>query len=360
MPTHAGICKIHPERRERRRYIIKQRSFLALVCFAAVWMAAFAVAAVGMGSSALSPVVGDNGQTLYRSGAPELRSGSGAPDLRGPSLLLAALEPEALAGLSRVAAAERASAWLAAADPRSSSSLRSLTLAILPEQRWFQARLIMERDDEGLEDDAVTGGAFGDAYAAILALVPSSRVSREALESVLDTLWAERVAADDLPTGPVPPLARADRWMPTKSSLAVSHRFALDVFFTRLKRSGAAEIGPPVTSISSGIVVSAADDWRGGDKPETYKSGGLSPRAGNGVIVYSPAHRRYYVYFHLHDVAVRRGDVIPAGQLLGHGGNTGTNARKKGHGEHLHIEIHESGGVVWTGYKIRDFLIGLK
>ena len=82
---------------------------------------------------------------------------------------------------------------------------------------------------------------------------------------------------------------------------------------------------------------------KGGAGADAWGGGGLSPAAGNGVVVYSPASGRYYSYFHLDEVAVQRGQVVERGAALGRGGNTGINARKKGHGGHLHLEIFDTG-----------------
>jgi len=70
--------------------------------------------------------------------------------------------------------------------------------------------------------------------------------------------------------------------------------------------------------------------------------GGISPKAGNGVIIYSPDEKRYFLYFHLYDALVEKGQIVRRGQAIGHGGNTGINARKKGGGDHLHFEIFDA------------------
>jgi hypothetical protein len=36
------------------------------------------------------------------------------------------------------------------------------------------------------------------------------------------------------------------------------------------------------------------------------------------------------------------GDIVKEGRLLGHGGNSGANARRSGHGGHLHLEIFDA------------------
>lgn len=298
-------------------------------------------------------------------GGPQFRAPlPGAPDEDAsfspgsdPRLLSAALEPRALAGLSPTVAAERARSWAKTLDgPSPLAQFASL----LPPRPWFQARLIMERDEPDLSANAALDGAAGEAYRGVLSCLDEVRAAASALEAVLDALWEASDQAKALKPGPVAPVARSLRWMPARSSLDASHRYALDLFFTSVKRRGAEEIGPAIRSISRGIVVSAAGDWRGGDSLEGYRSGGLSPRSGNGVLVYCPDDGRYYAYFHLDDVTVKTGQLVGAGQVLGHGGNTGANARKKGHGEHLHVEIHTGPGEALSNYEIRDYLVDLK
>lgn len=130
--------------------------------------------------------------------------------------------------------------------------------------------------------------------------------------------------------------------LPPKSDLEYSHPFALDIFFDEIETRGMVERGPHIRSLEAGIVVAAADDWRGGAGAVAWEKGGLSPSSGNGVIVFSPGSGRYYSYFHFFEVAVRRGDAVREGDILGRGGNTGANARKPGHGGHLHLEIYDS------------------
>mgnify|MGYP002777252071 CR=1 FL=1 len=274
--------------------------------------------------------------------------------------LSAALAPEALAGLSPQAARERAAAWAAALRDRSKGSLRDALSTLLPSSTWFQARLMMPRDEPTLRGDALTAGAYGQAYKAILASLKPTRDAAPQLEAALAELWEALELGKGLKLGPQPPLARGERWLPTDRALGASHRYALDLFFYKVTRSGAEEKGPVVRSVSAGIVVAAADDWVGTDRPSQYEGGGLSPKAGNGLIIYAPHEGRYYAYFHLYDLKPRLGEVVEAGQALGHGGNSGVNARKKGHGEHLHIEIHESSGKVWTSQELKAFIAGLR
>jgi murein DD-endopeptidase MepM/ murein hydrolase activator NlpD len=59
-------------------------------------------------------------------------------------------------------------------------------------------------------------------------------------------------------------------------------------------------------------------------------------------VIYDPSSRRYCSYFHFSSLALRRGEVVAAGAVLGRGGNSGMNARIKGHGEHVHLEIFDA------------------
>ncbi len=129
---------------------------------------------------------------------------------------------------------------------------------------------------------------------------------------------------------------------PNLGELAYSHPYALDIFFTRIQRQGPAEIGPPISALEEGLVVAASGNWRGGAGAAAWKGGGLSPSAGNGVVIYAPLSGRYYSYFHLSEVSVKAGDTVWRGTVLGRGGNSGANARKPDHGRHLHLEIFDS------------------
>lgn len=120
------------------------------------------------------------------------------------------------------------------------------------------------------------------------------------------------------------------------------HNDALDIFFKDVQYDGVWEIGPEITSVSSGIVMAIGENWQGGPTKESYRGGGLSPKAGNGVIIYNPEDKRYYYYAHLYRVTVEPGDILTPGTVIGRGGNTGMNACQKKHGRHLHFEIYDA------------------
>jgi hypothetical protein len=282
----------------------------------------------------------------------------GMHPLQDTAVLVTALAPENLASLSDDTLFLRVRALIGTIKQLQASPVK-LPESLLPSSIWFQARLVTPRDAATMLEDSRVSGAYGRAYTAILKELQRVEVLAPKLEKLLELIWRELTIESGQTNQLKAPLARADRWMPPERTLNAAHQYALDVFFTSVKRNGVVEHGPPVYSMSNGIVVAASDDWQGGDRPSTYESGGLSPKAGNGAIVYCPADGRYYAYFHMDGVVVRSGDVVEAGQLLGNGGNTGTNARKRGHGTHLHIEIHEASGRAWTSYEIRRLLVNL-
>lgn len=272
--------------------------------------------------------------------------------------LSAILKPRALQDVVPTVARARAAEWVAVMKAEGKDPVAAID-EILPPPEWFQARLVHLRDKYDLDEAARAGGAYGKAYQAVQAYWALARQTSPAMEAILDEVWQSSDIHTLLKSEPSPVLKKSERWIPGRSSLRTSHQFALDVFFTSIRRHGVEETGPIIRSVSSGIVVAASGDWNGGDKPSNYRSGGLSPKAGNGAIVYDPVHRRYFAYFHLHDVYVRTGQVIESGYALGSGGNTGTNARKKEHGGHVHIEIHDADGDAWSVYSIREFLLSI-
>jgi murein DD-endopeptidase MepM/ murein hydrolase activator NlpD len=86
----------------------------------------------------------------------------------------------------------------------------------------------------------------------------------------------------------------------------------------------------------------------------------LSPAAGNGVVVFSPALGLYTSYFHLSSTGLQAGDIVEAGSPIGKGGNSGMNARRRGHGGHLHLEVFDARrGAHLTCYELYDLLKGL-
>ncbi|HOX18729.1 MAG TPA: M23 family metallopeptidase [Spirochaetales bacterium] len=253
-------------------------------------------------------------------------------------------DAEALAGALR--AADPVSAPLVAeaflderrADGR---SLETVLRAVLPPADFFIALTTDSDSRRELAGMGRGGNAFGSYYAALAARFDRIDDDSARWRALLDAAWLRLPPSAREGLEARAPMIPSDRSLPTVRSLRYNHQDAIDIFYPVVKRKGAEEIGPTVRSMSYGLVVAAETGWTGGSTEASYVSGGLSPRAGNGVIVYSPDEGRFYSYFHLHDVTVRPGQALEPGQSLGHGGNTGLNARKSGHGKHLHLEIFD-------------------
>jgi murein DD-endopeptidase MepM/ murein hydrolase activator NlpD len=264
------------------------------------------------------------------------------------------LAPEAVAARSAgecAATADRLvrAARLAGIDPR-----EALGFA-LPEPRMILGMLALDRDIDDFAEHADRKDAAGSYYRDEARISLEMRPLRSRYEAAfaaascaLSGRNAPRVEAADASSLDAkdrrPPYIASpeDVWLPPKSELAHSHPYALDVFFQSVDRSGEAEKGPPIRALYPGIVIATACDWSGGQGISTWASGGLSPAAGNGLVIYDPASRRYCSYFHLSSLALRPGDVVDSGATIGRGGNSGMNARVKGHGEHVHIEIFDA------------------
>lgn len=136
-------------------------------------------------------------------------------------------------------------------------------------------------------------------------------------------------------------LRKSDYLYPKTKELKYNHQNAIDIFFKKVAKKNGEEIGPPIYSFTSGIVVVSENEWAGSTTLDSYIKGGISPKSGNGVIIYDPIGKRFILYFHLSQTNVIKGQIINAGELIGFGGNTGINARKAGHGKHLHLEIYD-------------------
>jgi murein DD-endopeptidase MepM/ murein hydrolase activator NlpD len=239
----------------------------------------------------------------------------------------------------------------------------------LPEPRRILGMLALDRDIDDFLEYADRNDAGGSYYRDEARIALEMRPLRARYEAAFASAYAalsgkaspdaasvgERLGA----TGRKAPYIASpdDVWLPPRSELRLSHPYALDVFFQSVERSGEAERGPVIRALYPGIVVAAAGDWSGGQGISTWRGGGLSPAAGNGLVIYDPASRRYCSYFHLSSLALRKGDLASAGMILGRGGNSGMNARVKGHGEHVHIEIFDSArGEALSSAEILDLL----
>lgn len=283
---------------------------------------------------------------------------AGNHPLQDQKLRAASIQLEALQELPAAIQQQRIDAYIQASSPE---QLRDpeLLRQILPPGLWFQALLLHPSDLETMRLDAQLQSSYGRLYRDIVSQ-QISQAGTAAVQKLLDSLWAASDAPEKLAAGEFSPLARGDRWLPPERQLSATHRYALDIFYTWLDREGRNEVGPPIRSIGRGIVVAAANDWSGGDRPSLYRSGGLSPKAGNGIIIYCPDNGHWYLYLHLDGVTVTAGEMVAAGQIIGNGGNTGINARKSGHGGHLHLEIFNRSIEAWSSYQIRRYLVNLR
>lgn len=265
--------------------------------------------------------------------------------------------------LEEAAAAGRAWAREAAADGQISE--RELA-AVLPEPAFILARTSPDDYADDIRESAAGAGAFARAYRPIHEAMPGSNAAGARLEAALGEIHSVRNAPGaggfgfSVPGRLHTPVPRGRLWIASAEDLKLTHRHALDIFFLGVGEWGSAEKGPVIRSMSPGLVVAAASDWVGGEGAAKYRRGGLTPRAGNGAVIYDPAARRYYTYFHLHDVSVRTGRWVRAGDEIGRGGNTGTNARRRSHGGHLHLEIYEaSEDRALDCWELRDLVLSL-
>jgi hypothetical protein len=228
---------------------------------------------------------------------------------------------------------------------------REELVASLPDPHEVIAMLSRDRDISDYEEYASRGGPIGAYYGREAELASLMRPLRSRYESAYASAYSAIAGAPaEGPTaaylggqGRKKPYVASpdDVWFPPRSDLSRTHQYAIDIFFFHVDRSGEAERGPAIRAISPGIVVCSASDWESGPGEEAWRSGGLSPAAGDGLIVYDPATRRFVSYFHLSSLARRTGDIVKAGDVLGRGGNTGAHARARGHGEHVHVEIFD-------------------
>lgn len=231
-----------------------------------------------------------------------------------------------------------------------------LAADLIPSSGHIIAMLIDNGDSE--EFSQIDGVSLPAklAYQRIAALNLLMTSLRPQLEAIFESAYA--VLKENSRTIPFKWLEpEAARWkgsitlpgkfsLPRLSDLDYSHTYALDIFFHDVQYlPGDIQRGPVIHSLSDGIVIAAETGWIGFPRKSeglSFLAGGISPKSGNGIIIYSPAEQKYYSYFHLYDSFVCKGQLVHAGQPLGHGGNSGINARKQGGGEHLHLEVFDA------------------
>lgn len=286
--------------------------------------------------------------------SPSGRSASSRAAVLEIAILSGRLRPESIAA-ERVDEAATAAERLVGAARRAGIDPREALEAAFPEPRRILGMLALDRDVDGFLEYASRKGALGDYYGGQARISREMRPLRARYEAAFAAAWMAVSGSEPAPGAPpsavpsgsgkrVRPYIAApeDVWLPPESELRFTHPFALDVFFRSVERKGESEKGPIIRALFPGIVVATASDWSGGRGPSNWKSGGLSPAAGNGVVVYDPSARVYCSYFHLSSIVVRTGSAVGAGDALGRGGNSGMNARSPGHGEHIHIEIFDA------------------
>jgi hypothetical protein len=234
------------------------------------------------------------------------------------------------------------------------SSLERRMQSILPKNSEVLAMLARDRDLDDYIEYATMDGASGQYYQTVVDLVPQMKPLRGHYEKLYSGIFEEMhvngLIEDPLATYPLAGEYRSGVTLPRlstkprESEYDLSHTYALDIFLRDVVRNShtGVEKGPVIFSLSDGLVVSVDSSWSGGEDLSNYRNGGITPKAGNGAIIYSSRLGRFFLYFHLQTVFLKKGDAIQSGQPIGYGGNTGTNARKPGHGEHLHLEIYDS------------------
>jgi len=218
-----------------------------------------------------------------------------------------------------------------------------LASMIIPSAGHILAMLIDDEDSEEYQNLDGLSLAGNSAYDRIASLHPKMTVVRSQYEACFAILydalgpytpslpasWFEKDSASWNGEVTLPGLSS----LPRLSDLAYSHTFALDIFLQDVQYlPHNVQKGPMIHSLSDGIVVGAESEWLGFPRQSqalSYIHGGISPKSGNGVIIFSPNEERYYLYFHFYDVLVKKGDIIARGQPIGHAGNSGVNARKK-------------------------------
>lgn len=98
--------------------------------------------------------------------------------------------------------------------------------------------------------------------------------------------------------------------------------------------------GNEVIAPFDGIIVASGDGWDGmfyKRNIRTWNGKGLTPRAGNAVIIFNPYEKGYMLISHMQEgIEVEAGDIVAKGQVIGYVGHSGS-ASIKGHGEHIHV-----------------------
>jgi len=98
--------------------------------------------------------------------------------------------------------------------------------------------------------------------------------------------------------------------------------------------------GNKVLAPFNGLIIASGDNWEGQfirREISDWNGKGLTPRAGNALIIYNPLEKGYMLISHLEEnIPVSAGQIIFKGQIIGTVGNSGS-ASIPGHGKHIHV-----------------------
>jgi murein DD-endopeptidase MepM/ murein hydrolase activator NlpD len=150
------------------------------------------------------------------------------------------------------------------------------------------------------------------------------------LKDSLDSQYQQLFSLSNLPVSNDWASLVAGSYTIPKGTFNKEHHRALDVFTKE---------GTLVKAPFNGVVVASGDEWEGSFSKgviKTWNERGLSPRAGNAVVLYNPADSGYLFLSHFQQgLLVQAGDMVQKGDSLGFVGHSGS-ASIKGHGNHVH------------------------
>ncbi len=99
--------------------------------------------------------------------------------------------------------------------------------------------------------------------------------------------------------------------------------------------------GAEAYAVTSGKVIDASDTCAGNGG---YLGNTCGGKKGNYVVIETDSKPAIYItYMHLQRVAVKKGQTVTAGKLIGYQGNSGNST-----GSHLHLELRLKNGI-WSG-----------
>ena len=126
---------------------------------------------------------------------------------------------------------------------------------------------------------------------------------------------------------------RRARYLPCYATKYPGHP-AHDLFVRDRHPTARDREGRPFEALAAedGVVLVARGGWKEGDQT----------KGGNYVLLYIPARKWILYYAHLETVAVRPGDRVAAGQVVGLVGRTGKNALPHRSPTHLHFSAWDA------------------